>query len=58
MSIFWQVDRQWPVTMTPLSIEAHEKVDALKDELVMQGGWGAIVLDYGRSQSNIHQFYE
>jgi len=43
---------------TPEIIEAREKVDALKDELVMQGGWGAIVLDYGRFQSNIHQFDE
>lgn len=42
---------------TPI-VNARDRIREIKEKLFMQGGWGAIVLDYGRFYGNIHQFYE
>lgn len=43
---------------TPEIIEAHNHVDELKERLLKEGGWDAVVLDFGMFNSNIHQFAE
>jgi hypothetical protein len=43
----------------PVAVEAaHHHVESLEKQLYAEGGWGAIVLDYGMFLSNIHQFDE
>ncbi|KAF8814193.1 hypothetical protein BYT27DRAFT_7019123, partial [Phlegmacium glaucopus] len=41
---------------TEAIIEARTRVDELKEKLLREGGWGAIILDYGMFDSNIQQF--
>jgi hypothetical protein len=39
-------------------VDACTKVDELREILLEEGGWGAVILDYGMFDSNIQQFGE
>jgi hypothetical protein len=43
---------------TPATIAARELVDQLEKKLLIEGGWGAVILDYGMYNSNIQQIGE
>lgn len=43
---------------TPEITVARANIDELKERLFTKGGWGAVVLDYGQFNSNIHRIGE